>query len=90
VEKDIDKIIAEVRRRVPSVQVDQLKVKHSGDDDGLWWFRAPGVKQQIQIESSSGNCPFLIEADDREPISVGTVEGVVETVSKYLASLQAG
>src|SRR5206468_3607677 len=62
--RDIDRTIAIVQSRFPSVTVEQWRKKHPGDDDGIWWFRLPGVEQSIQLESSFGNCPFLVENDD--------------------------
>jgi len=38
-----------------------LLCQQAADDDGLWWFKIAGSKNDIQVESSSGNCPFLIE-----------------------------
>ena len=62
--RDIDRIIAKLKRKIPSVQVVQLRVSHPGaDDDGVWFIQIPGRTETIQIESSTGSCPFLIEAD---------------------------
>ena len=58
--KDIDLIIEKVKEHLPKVEVEQLKVKFPADDDGIWFFRLPDVKQNIQIESSYGLCPFLL------------------------------
>ena len=61
------------------------------DDNGLWWFRLPGITKDIQIESSTYDCPFLIEHDDmrssREAIQSHTVEEAVAAVVSYLRSL---
>jgi hypothetical protein len=59
--RDIDLIIAEFSLRHPSVSVTQLKVTHRADDDGIWFFRLG--ETEVQIESSTGNCPFLIESN---------------------------
>lgn len=60
--RDVDKVLAKFALRYPAVEVTQLQVVHPGaDDDGLWFFRLNGI--EMQIESSTGNCPFLIESD---------------------------
>ncbi|MEM8947508.1 MAG: hypothetical protein AAGD11_20205 [Planctomycetota bacterium] len=61
--RDIDQIIVEVKKSLPNIQVSQLSVTHPSDDDGLWFFRLLSESNEVQIESSSGNCPFLIEHD---------------------------
>jgi len=62
--RDIDQIIELLRREIPGVQITQLQVPHPGaDDDGLWFIKVPGLTKEVQIESSSGACPFLIESD---------------------------
>ena len=60
--RDIEAVIAIVRQAHPTVQVSQLRVLHPGaDDDGIWFFTVPGGGYEIQIESFSGNAPFLAE-----------------------------
>ena len=34
--------------------------------DGIWWFWLPDIAKYIQLESSYGTCPFLVEHDDME------------------------
>jgi len=84
--RDVDRIIEAVRQAFPDAVVDQLKVTHPADDDGLWYFHLPeNPKDDIQIESSYGNCPFLIENmrnDDRK--NGETVEQVVSIICQYL------
>jgi hypothetical protein len=60
---DVDQVIAEVERSLPNVRWSQLTAKHPADDDGIWFFNLPSGRNGVQIESSSGNCPFLIEHD---------------------------
>jgi hypothetical protein len=58
--RDIQRIIDGVRNRHPEIAISQLQVLHPGnDDDGLWFFAKPAI--EVQLESSSGKCPFLIE-----------------------------
>ena len=88
--RDIDRVIEQVKNRLPLVQVRQHQVNRPGvDDDGLWWFSLPEVEKDIQIESSDGTCPFLIEHDDMKTSSEAeiaqTVDEVVCIVVSYLA-----
>jgi hypothetical protein len=89
--RDIDDIISLLRERFPALKVVQMHKTHPADDDGLWWFRLPGVTKDIQVESSTGNCPLIIESsDDRSAVDARTgrsVDEVVEIVSRYLQSL---
>ena len=83
--RDVDRIIEGVRQTFPEAVVDQLKVTHPADDDGIWYFHLPeNPKDDIQIESSYGNCPFLIEnmrSDDRKRGE--NVEQVVSIICEY-------
>jgi hypothetical protein len=92
-DRDIDKIIKNVKDRIPNVEVSQLKVSYPGvDDDGLWYFELPGDNRDIQIESPYGQCPFTIEHNEMKRSSdawIGqTVDEVVEKVTSYLLSLK--
>jgi hypothetical protein len=91
--RDIDQIIERVKRLIPDVKVQQLQVSHPGaDDDGLWYFSLPGIVKDIQIESTYGMCPFLVEHDDMKSSSdaetARTVEEAVEKVVAYLTALK--
>jgi len=88
--RDIDCIVERVKERIPGVIVDQLTKIHPADDDGLWWFRLPGIKKDIQIESSSGSCPFIVESDDFSSTNAKTAHTIDEAVLmiiEYLHSL---
>lgn len=62
--RDIDIVIERVRSEHPAIVVEQLKVAHpKADDNGLWFFRLPPDKKEIQVESSTGSAPFVIEGD---------------------------
>jgi hypothetical protein len=80
--RDIDRIIERLSIQLPEIQIRQLEVSHPGiDDDGVWFMRLPGRKGEVQVESSSGSCPFLIEADCTDEKFTGeNVDGVVQTV----------
>src|ERR671920_463940 len=82
VTRDIDKLIRELERSSPEVAVEQLRVKHPGaDDDGLWFFRHPTSSNEVQVESSTGALPFLIESDREPPAQVETLREAVSVVT---------
>lgn len=91
--RDIDQIIDRVKHLVPDVEVQQHWVSHPGvDDDGLWFFRLPGIQKCLQIESTYGVCPFIVEHSDMKSSSEAetarSVEEAVEKVVAYLTSLK--
>jgi len=74
-QRDIDRLIAQMRRDYPGVRVEQLRVAHPGaDDDGLWFFKHPGSSNEVQVESSTGAAPFLVESDQEEPADAATID----------------
>lgn len=90
--RDIDLIIARIRAELPEVEVVQMHQTHPADDDGLWWFRLPGKKKDIQIESSTYSLPFIVEHSDMrssDEAHIGhTIDEVVRYVTSYLMSLR--
>lgn len=84
--RDVDEIIDRIRRDNPSVTIQQLKVVHPGaDDDGVWFFQQPDSEFEVQIESSSGMCPFLVESDESAKTFTGnTIEATVELIRQLL------
>ena len=62
--RDIDTITALLRTVHPRTRVQQLTVSHPGtDDDGIWFFSHHDVPFEVQLESSAGTFPFLVESD---------------------------
>jgi len=88
---DIEAIISGVRSALPNVEVVQLNQTHPADDDGLWWFRLSGVERDIQLESSSYDCPFLVEHDGMKATSDAFVaqsnSQPIDAVVSYLRSV---
>lgn len=82
--RDVDTIIERLRAERPDVRVEQLVVKHPGDDDGLWFFTPPNSRFDVQIESSDGMCPFLIEGWHGERATAQTVDEAVSTLKSWL------
>jgi hypothetical protein len=63
---DIDRIIAATAERLVNLTVTQLKQSWPGDDDGVWWFKSQGEDFRVQLESSTGQLPFIFEHDGME------------------------
>jgi hypothetical protein len=85
--RDIDDIIERLKAELPGIQIAQLKISHPGaDDDGLWFIKIPGKAGQVQIESSHGSCPFVIESDfNSETFHGHSVDEVVSRVRRLYA-----
>ena len=87
--RDIDIIIEKVREQLPAVAVDQLTVANPTDDDGIWWFSLPDEKRDVHVESSFGNCPFLIETSEQSPeeaLRASSVDQAVQLIVEYLTA----
>jgi hypothetical protein len=84
---DLRQIIDGVRRVLPDVEWEQLTVSWPADDDGLWFFWRQGHKaDDVQIESPSGSCPFLIETNRDEERRWGSTPA--ETIESIVALLR--
>ena len=84
-DRDIDRVVAGLVSRWPTITHEQLRVSHPGaDDDGVWFFRHPLSDAEVQVESSTGNVPFLIEGDHAPPVTGRTVAEVIELVVRQL------
>ncbi len=88
--RDIDQIIEKVRHQIPHVIIYQHTKIHPADDDGIWWFGLPGIEKDIQVESSYGQCTFIVETDElcsENARTVRTVDEAVLMITEYLRSL---
>jgi len=85
--RDIDRIIERLKAEIPDIHIVQLQVGHPrADDDGLWFIEVPGHTEKVQVESSNGECPFLIESDFSTASSHGhSVEEVISMVRRLYA-----
>ena len=84
--RDIDQISAQLEGAIRDVQIRQLQVTHAADDDGLWFITIPGKPGEVQIESTNGTCPFLIESSFNDSRRTAcTVDEVVAVVRSLLA-----
>ena len=85
---DLRLIIDGIQAELPDVEWEQLVVKFPADDDGLWFFWRPGgrIGGDVQIESSYGRCPFLIESSFDNERRIG--ETPVEVIGTVVALLR--
>jgi hypothetical protein len=83
-QRDIDLILEQLAATIPGLYTEQLKVKHpGGDDDGLWFINIRDRAGEVQIESSDGMCPFIVESDfSNERFRGHTVGEVVTTIKR--------
>jgi hypothetical protein len=87
---DIERVIRGVRAEFPTVEVVQTPNTQPADDDGLWWFRLPTVSRDIQLESSTYNCPFWVEHSDMVSSSEAFIsESVIEAVMAIVSYLRS-
>ena len=88
--RDIDIIMAAVRAKLPAIEVQQHQVKFPGiDDDGVWWFRIPGIKDFVQIDSHNGQCPFLVDDSDSNPPAAEWILNSDEVARRIIAYFDA-
>jgi hypothetical protein len=85
--RDIDQVIGALRRRQPDLRVEQRAVTHAAVDDGIWFFSLPSSSIEVQLESSTGNCPFLVESSlSPERVHAATIGETINMVSTMLRS----
>ncbi len=84
--RDIENVIQSFNTMYPTVRVRQLEVLHPGaDDDGLWFFQTPDSKLEVQIESSTGMFPFLIETNENDTlVTTASVDQTIEALARLL------
>jgi hypothetical protein len=86
--RDIDRVIEVAGRQVPDLVVTQYDYIWPGDDEGIWFFWVPGLDTDIQLESSSGGCPFLVETDEQSSYEARTAATVEQAVMMVVACLK--
>lgn len=73
---------------MPDARVWQEEKKLPTDDNGIWYFWMPDAERdEIQVENSSGNCPFYCETFRvHKQHKMETVGETVELVCEHLAT----
>ena len=83
--RDIDQLISALQSTYPAIAVEQLRVRHPGaDDDGVWFFTHPSGRGEVQVESSTGQAPFIVESDCEPPATVGSLGEAAALVAARL------
>lgn len=89
---DVDHVMELVATALPDISVVQHHDAWPADDEGVWFFRLPNVEHTIQLESSTGMCPFFIEHDGMPSPAEGggwnaaSIEEATRMVVEYLRS----
>ena len=85
--RDIDQVVAALRRRHPDVLVEQRLGAYAAVDDSIWFINLPSTSFEVQLESSTGNCPFLVESSlNPERLHAATIGETINMVSTMLGS----
>ena len=83
--RDIDQPTSALRREYPDITVEQLRAVQTGvDDEGLWHIKHPAGLTDVQVESATGNAPFLVESDLAPPTLAHTVAHAARLVVERL------
>jgi hypothetical protein len=81
--RDIDQVITALRRRHPALLIEQ----RGADDEGIWVVKHPSTSIEVKLESSAGNCPFLIESSlSPERLHAASMGEAINMVSTMLGS----
>jgi hypothetical protein len=57
---------------------------HAADDEGLWVFKLCGIVPNVQLESHTWDCPFIVEDDSKQVATAKTVTEAARYVIDYL------
>ena len=78
--RDIDQVITALRRRHPELHI-------AADVDAIWSIKHPSTSVEVQLESPTGNCPFLIESSlNPERLHAASIGEAINMVSTMLGS----
>jgi hypothetical protein len=93
--RDIDAVIAEVRRRLPGVTVQRLERRHPFDIFAIWYFSWGAGSSEISLSSYTGDALFSVETslDGREYFRedcAATVDDAVAVVVQFLLETGSG
>ena len=85
--RDIDLVIAALRRRHSDVLVEQRPGAYAAVDEAIWFVNLPSASVEVKLESPTGNCPFMIESSsDPERMHAATIGETINMVSTMLGS----
>ena len=67
--------------------VEQRPGAYAAIDDAIWFINLPSAPLEVQLESSTGNCPFLVESNlSPERLHAATIGETINMVSTMLVS----
>ena len=85
--RDIDQVIAALRRRLPDLRAEQRPGAYAAVDEEIWFISLPSTSLEVQLESPTGNCPFLIESSlSPERLHAASIGEAINMVSTMLRS----
>ena len=84
----LDEVFAGVRRAVPGLIVERLRVTHPGDDDNVYFLGDERGPVRVQVDTfPDGEPPFVIEARDR--VETSDVAAAIAVICAWLGCIGA-
>jgi hypothetical protein len=84
--RDIDTVLATLTRALPGLRWEQLRVAHpDADDAGVWFVAHPASPHELQLETSTGMFPILLEGSDGPERDI--LSSVAEVVARVAVRL---
>ena len=69
------------------MRTEQRPGTYAAVDEEVWFVKLPSASIEVQLESSTGNCPFLIESSvSPERLHAATIGEAINMVSTMLRS----
>jgi hypothetical protein len=88
IQRDIHAIMTAVRSELPGCMITQeAAYLPTTNDDGIWYVRLPCPGKEVQIESTYGMCPFLVEINAESGPTARTFTTVEEIVAVIISDL---
>jgi hypothetical protein len=83
--RDIDQLTDALRRAYPEITV-ELTQEMAADrgDEGVWRVQHPAALAEVQVESATGDAPFVVESDLAPPTVARTVDQAVRLVTERM------
>lgn len=82
--RDIDQLTTGLQKAFPDLVVEFRRPGADADEDGKWFVSHPKAMTEVNVESGSGNVPFLVASDFAPPMSAKSVEDAVKLVIERL------
>lgn len=85
--RDIDHLTSALRRAYPDISIEERRAHADLDDvesDERWFIKHPAALADVQVESRTGDAPFVVESDLAPPMVARTVDRAVKLVTERL------